>query len=95
MLPGTEEGLHVSVACQLDPCFLAARRRWSELALWVIFGADALAAKYPLAATLLLRAMIDFTLKEGRASPHRRPDGSFPGGRSANSGTLTGSARRC
>jgi hypothetical protein len=28
-------------------------------------------AKYPLAATLLLRAMIDFTLKKGRASRYR------------------------
>jgi hypothetical protein len=34
-------------------------------------AADALAAKYPVAATLLLRAMIDFTLKEGRASRYR------------------------
>jgi hypothetical protein len=34
-------------------------------------AADALAAKYPLAATLLLRAMIDFTLKQGRASRYR------------------------
>ena len=33
--------------------------------------ADTLAAKYPLAATLLLRAMIDFTLKQGRASRYR------------------------
>jgi hypothetical protein len=29
-------------------------------------AADALAAKYPLAATLLLRAMIDFSLKKNR-----------------------------
>jgi hypothetical protein len=34
-------------------------------------AADALTAKYPLAATLLLRAMIDFTLKKGRASRYR------------------------
>ena len=34
-------------------------------------AADTLAAKYPLAATLLLRAMIDFTLKQGRASRYR------------------------
>ena len=32
---------------------------------------DALVAKYPLAATLLLRAMIDFSLKEGRATRYR------------------------
>ena len=31
-------------------------------------AAEALAAKYPLAATLLLRAMIDFSLTQGRAS---------------------------
>jgi hypothetical protein len=31
-------------------------------------AADALAAKYPLAATLLLRAMIDFSLMKNRAS---------------------------
>jgi hypothetical protein len=31
-------------------------------------AADALAAKYPLAATLLLRAMIDFSLMKSRAS---------------------------
>jgi hypothetical protein len=31
-------------------------------------SADALAAKYPLAATLLLRAMIDFSLTKNRAS---------------------------
>ena len=34
-------------------------------------AADTLAAKYPLAATLLLRAMIDFSLKQGRASRNR------------------------
>ena len=34
-------------------------------------AADTLAAKYPLAATLLLRAMIDFTLKQGRATRYR------------------------
>jgi hypothetical protein len=31
-------------------------------------AADALAAKYPLAATLLLRAMVDFSLTKGRTS---------------------------
>jgi hypothetical protein len=31
-------------------------------------AADALAAKYPFAATLLLRAMIDFSLMKSRAS---------------------------
>ena len=31
-------------------------------------AADALAAKYPLAATLLLRAMIDFSLTKSRVS---------------------------
>ena len=31
-------------------------------------AAEALAAKYPLAATLLLRAMIDFSLTQSRAS---------------------------
>jgi hypothetical protein len=34
-------------------------------------AADALAAKYPLAATLLLRAMIDFSLKENRVKRYR------------------------
>jgi hypothetical protein len=34
-------------------------------------AADSLAAKYPLAATLLLRAMINFSLKEGRATRYR------------------------
>ena len=34
-------------------------------------AADTLAAKYPLAATLLLRAMIDFALKQGRVSRYR------------------------
>ena len=34
-------------------------------------AADALAAKYPLAATLLLRAMIDFSLKENRVKRFR------------------------
>jgi len=34
-------------------------------------AADALAAKHPLAATLLLRAMIDFSLKEARATRYR------------------------
>jgi hypothetical protein len=34
-------------------------------------AADTLAAKYPLASTLLLRAMIDFALKQGRASRYR------------------------
>jgi hypothetical protein len=34
-------------------------------------AADALAAKYPLAATLLLRAMIDFALRQGRARRYR------------------------
>ena len=34
-------------------------------------AADALAAKYPLAATLLLRAMIGFTLKESRVKRYR------------------------
>jgi hypothetical protein len=34
-------------------------------------AADTLAAKYPLAATLLLRSMIDFTLKQGRAKRYR------------------------
>jgi hypothetical protein len=33
--------------------------------------AEALAAKYPLAATVLLRAMIDFSLTQGRASRYR------------------------
>jgi hypothetical protein len=33
--------------------------------------AEALATKYPLAATVLLRAMIDFSLTQGRASCHR------------------------
>ena len=31
-------------------------------------AADALAGKYPLAATLVLRAMIDFSLTKGRSS---------------------------
>jgi hypothetical protein len=35
-------------------------------------AADALAAKHPLAATLLLRAMIDFALKESRVKRYRR-----------------------
>jgi hypothetical protein len=34
-------------------------------------AADALSAKYPLSATLLLRAMIDFSLKEGRTPRYR------------------------
>jgi hypothetical protein len=34
-------------------------------------AADALAGKYPLAATLVLRAMIDFALKEARAKRYR------------------------
>ena len=34
-------------------------------------AADALAAKHPLAATLLLRAMIDFALKENRVKRAR------------------------
>jgi hypothetical protein len=34
-------------------------------------AAEALTAKYPVAATLLLRAMIDFSLKKGRASRYR------------------------
>jgi hypothetical protein len=34
-------------------------------------AADALAAKHPLAATLLLRAMIDFALKENRVKRYR------------------------
>lgn len=34
-------------------------------------AADALAAKYPLAATLALRAMIDFTLIQGRSARYR------------------------
>ena len=34
-------------------------------------AADALAGKYPLAATLLLRAMIDFTLAKARSSRYR------------------------
>lgn len=34
-------------------------------------AADALAGKYPLAATLLLRAMIDFTLKQARSKRYR------------------------
>jgi hypothetical protein len=34
-------------------------------------AAESLAAKYPLAATLLLRAMIDFALKAGRATRYR------------------------
>ncbi|HYD08239.1 MAG TPA: hypothetical protein VEC60_21070 [Reyranella sp.] len=34
-------------------------------------AADALAGKYPLAATLLLRAMIDFTLTKARSSRYR------------------------
>ena len=34
-------------------------------------AADALAGKYPLAATLLLRAMIDFSLKQGRVKRYR------------------------
>ena len=34
-------------------------------------AADALAGKYPLAATLMLRAMIDFTLRNNRSSRYR------------------------
>lgn len=34
-------------------------------------AADALAGRHPLAATVLLRAMIDFTLSQGRASRYR------------------------
>ena len=34
-------------------------------------AADALAAKHPLASTILLRAMIDFSLKNGRATRYR------------------------
>jgi hypothetical protein len=34
-------------------------------------AADALADKYPLAATVLLRAMIDFTLAKARSSRYR------------------------
>jgi hypothetical protein len=34
-------------------------------------AADALASKYPLAATLVLRAMIDFTLRNNRSSRYR------------------------
>lgn len=34
-------------------------------------AADALAAKHPLAATVLLRAMIDFSLKNGRSSRYK------------------------
>ena len=34
-------------------------------------AAEALAAKYPLAATVLLRAMIDFSLTQGRASRYK------------------------
>ena len=34
-------------------------------------AADALASKYPLAATLVLRAMIDFTLGSNRSSRYR------------------------
>ena len=34
-------------------------------------AADALASKYPLAATLVLRAMIDFTLGNNRSSRYR------------------------
>ncbi len=34
-------------------------------------AADALAAKYPLAATLILRAMIDFSLKHNRVKRYR------------------------
>ena len=34
-------------------------------------SADALAAKHPLASTILLRAMIDFSLKNGRATRYR------------------------
>ncbi len=34
-------------------------------------AADALAAKHPLAATLVLRAMIDFSLRTGRATRYR------------------------
>ena len=34
-------------------------------------AAEALAAKYPLAATVLLRAMIDFSLTQSRASRYR------------------------
>jgi hypothetical protein len=34
-------------------------------------AADALAGKYPLAATMVLRAMIDFSLKNGRSSRYR------------------------
>ena len=33
--------------------------------------ADALAGKYPLAATLVLRAMIDFSLRTGRSTRYR------------------------
>ena len=38
-------------------------------------AADALAAKHPLAATLVLRAMIEFTLGRGRSSGYRRAAG--------------------
>jgi hypothetical protein len=34
-------------------------------------AADALAAKYPLAATMLLRAMINFSLRNARSSRYR------------------------
>jgi len=34
-------------------------------------AAEALAGKYPLAATMLLRSMIDFSLKNGRSSRYR------------------------
>jgi hypothetical protein len=34
-------------------------------------AADALSAKHPLAATVLLRTMIDFALKEGRAKRYK------------------------
>jgi hypothetical protein len=34
-------------------------------------AAEALAARHPLAATLLLRAMIDFSLTQGRSSRYR------------------------
>ena len=38
-------------------------------------AAEALAGKYPLAATLLLRAMINFSLKNSRASRYSTPRG--------------------
>jgi len=54
---------------------IALLQRWDELDgdhyEILTHAADALAGKYPLAATMVLRAMIDFSLKNGRASRYR------------------------